>query len=107
MRITDENIHGRPVLTADGLAIGEVTKLYVEGATFAIDAVTVKLRKEIAERFDMKHTTFRKASIEIPATLVTSVADVVMLSARLEDLRPLIATLSKDVREPKVEEAHA
>lgn len=98
MRITDENIHGRPVLTADGLAIGEVTKLYVEGTCFAIDALSIKLRKEIAERLDLKHSTFRKATIEVPATLVQSVADVVLLSARFEDLRPLVAMM-RDVRE--------
>ena len=107
MRITDDNIHGRPVLTADGMAIGEVTTLYVEGANFAIDGLKVKLRKEIAERLNMKHSTFNKATLEVPATLVQSVADVVLLSARFDDLRPLVAVLSKDVREPKIEEAHA
>jgi sporulation protein YlmC with PRC-barrel domain len=98
MRITDDNIHGRPVLTADGLAIGEVTKLYVEGSGFALDGIAIKLRKEIAERLDLKHSTFRKANLEVPAALVQSVADVVLLSARFDELRPLV-DMMRDVEQ--------
>lgn len=101
MRITDDNLHGRVVLSADGLAIGEVHKLFFHGAQFAIDAVEVRLRKEIAERFGIKHSTFHPASLEIPAGFVQSVGDAVILSAKLDDLRTLQSSNgeAKDVHE--------
>lgn len=87
MRISDDNLHGRVVLTADGLAIGEVNKLFFHGGQFSIDAVEVKLRKEIAERLGLKHSTFHPATLEVPAGFVQSVGDAVLLSAKLDDLR--------------------
>lgn len=94
MRISDDNLHGRVVLSADGLAIGEVHKLFFNGAQFAIEAVEVKLRKEIAERLGIKHSTFHPATLEIPANYVQSVGDAVLLAARLDDLQALGAALA-------------
>ena len=89
MRITDDNLHGRVVLTADGIALGEVSKLYLLGGQFAIDAISVKLRKESAERLGLKHSPFNAAHIEIPAGFVQSVGDAVLLSVKLDDLQTL------------------
>ena len=86
MRITDDNMHGRVVLTADGLAIGEINKLYFHGTQFAIDAIEIKVRKEIAEKLHLEHGTFRGATMEIPVGFVQSVGDAVLLSARLDEL---------------------
>ncbi len=92
MRITDDNLHGRVVLTADGIAIGEVTKLFLEGGRFAIDGIEVKLRKEPADRLKLKHSTFHSATIEIPTQFVQSVGDAVLLSATFDDLVGLAGT---------------
>lgn len=104
MRITDDNLHGRVVLTSDGLALGEVDKLYFHGGQFAIDAVLVKLRKDPAERLGIKHSTFHPATLEIPAGFVQSVGDAVLLSAKLDDLAMLQPTngarKDRDVIEP-------
>ena len=105
MRITDDNLHGRVVLTADGLAIGEVTKLFFHEAQLVVDAVQVKLRKEIAERLGIKHSAFHPALIEIPAGHVQSVGDVVLLSAKLDALHAMQST--KGVREPRTDEPEA
>ena len=105
MRITDDNMHGRVVLTADGLAIGEVNKLFFHGGQFAIDAIEIKVRKEIAEKLGLEHSTFRNATMEIPVGFVQSVGDAVLLSAKLEELqmiRPTNGTRERDdVHEPK------
>ena len=103
MRITDDNLHGRVVLSADGLAIGEINRMFFHGGQFAIDAIEVKVRKEIAERLGLKHSTFHPAVIEIPAGFVQSVGDAVLLSARLDDL-PVIRPVEgrgKDVHVPE------
>ena len=86
MRITDDNLHGRVVLSADGLAIGEVNKLFLRGEGFAIDGIEVKLRRDTADKLGLKHGAFHSATLEVPAQLVQSVGDVVLLSARLDEL---------------------
>ena len=89
MRITDDNLHGRVVLTADGLAIGELHRLFFHGDQFSIDAIEIKVRKEAAERLGLKHSTFHPATLEIPAGFIQSVGDAVILSAKLDDLRSM------------------
>ena len=96
MRITDENLHGRVVLSADGIAIGEINKLILQGSQFAIEAVEIKLRKEIAERFGMKRGMFSSATLEVPAPLVQSVGDAVILSATVDDLRAVRSLHTKE-----------
>jgi sporulation protein YlmC with PRC-barrel domain len=92
MRITDDNLHGRVVLSSDGLAIGEVNKLYFHGGQFAIDALEIKVRKEIAEKLGLKHSTFHPATMEIPVGFVQSVGDAVLLTAKLEELQMIRPT---------------
>ncbi|MBA3502818.1 MAG: PRC-barrel domain containing protein [Myxococcota bacterium] len=106
MRITDDNMHGRVVLSSDGLAIGEVEKLYFHGGQFAIDSLEIKVRKEIAEKLGLKHSTFHPATMEIPVGFVQSVGDVVILTAKLEELQMIRPTSNgaretDDVHEPK------
>ena len=96
MRITDDNLHGRVVLSADGIAIGEINKLILQGSQFSIEAVEIKLRKEISERFGMKRGMFSAATLEIPAQLVQSVGDAVILSATVDDLRTVRSLHTKD-----------
>jgi sporulation protein YlmC with PRC-barrel domain len=104
MRITDDNLHGRVVLTADGLAIGEVNKLFFHGGQFALDALEIKVRKEIAEKLGLKHSTFHPATMEIPVGFVQSVGDVVLLTAKLEELQMIHPTNgARDQREDTVE----
>ncbi len=87
MRITDDKLHGRTVLTADGRAIGEVTKLFLQGGQFQIEAIEVKLRKEAADELGVRHGAFKHPLIEVPANLVQSVGDALILSAPLAELR--------------------
>lgn len=107
MRITDDKLHGRVVLSADGIAVGEISKLIMEGSQFAIEGVEIKLRKEIAERLGLKKGMFSSATIEIPVGLVQSVGDAVLLSAVIEDLRalPSIAAHTPRDSSPEHEEA--
>lgn len=107
MRITDDNLHGRVVLTADGLAIGELNRLFFHGEQFSIDAIEIKVRKETADRLGLKHSTFHPATLEIPAGFIQSVGDAVILSAKLDDLRSLPAPTNgaRDKRKTDVVEA--
>jgi sporulation protein YlmC with PRC-barrel domain len=87
MKYSDEELHGRVVLSGDGLAIGEITKLFIDPADWRVEAIQVKLRKEIAERVGASRSIFHAATIEIPAHLIQSVGDAVLLNVPIDNLR--------------------
>lgn len=92
MRLTDEEIRGRAVIGSDGLAIGDVTKISFDTATWQVTSIGLKLRKEIAQRLGVSSTLFRGASITIPIRMVQSVSDAILLTVPVGDLRSLLAT---------------
>jgi sporulation protein YlmC with PRC-barrel domain len=85
MRFTDDSLHHRVVLSSDGLAIGEITKLFVE-ADWRIRAFEVKLRKEIADRIGVHRRLLHGATLEISTEQVQSIGDAVILSVPAEAL---------------------
>lgn len=87
MRLSDENLQGRTVITADGQAIGKITTLFIDVVAWRIESICVELRKEIADRIGTKRTLFRPGEIEVPVQLVQSVGDAVILSVDLDELR--------------------
>jgi sporulation protein YlmC with PRC-barrel domain len=87
MTLNDQALHGRVVLSGDGLAIGEITRLNVEPATWHVISFEVKVRKEISERIGVHRSMFHTATIVIPTEHVQSVGDAVILSVPLAALR--------------------
>ena len=49
MRLTDKNLVGLTVVTADGQALGEVSVLFIDSQTWQVEALQVKLRRAAAE----------------------------------------------------------
>jgi sporulation protein YlmC with PRC-barrel domain len=86
MRLTDDSLHGRIVVSSDGLAIGEITKLFVQ-PDWRIDAFEVKLRRDAAERIGVQRSLFHGATIEISSALVQAIGDAVLLSVPAASLR--------------------
>jgi hypothetical protein len=87
MKLTDAAFRGRVVLSSDGLAIGEITRLFVEAAGWRVCSFEVRLRKDVAERIGIPRTLFHGATIEISTDLVQSTGDAVILSVSAEALR--------------------
>jgi sporulation protein YlmC with PRC-barrel domain len=87
MRLSDANLRGLVVIGADGQALGDVDALLLDTATWSVDSLRVKLRKEAAERIGASRTMFRAATIEIPIRLIQSVGDAVLLTVAAEGLR--------------------
>lgn len=75
------------MVSGDGLALGEVTRLFVDSTTWRVESLQVTLRKESAERIGVKHSMFHKPSIEIATRLIQSVGDAVVLTIALDALR--------------------
>src|SRR5687768_173905 len=90
MRLSDDNLRGRTVIAADGLAVGEVTGFFLASDGKSIEAFQVKLRKEVADRIGAERSRFHAGALEIPIEFVQSVGDAVVLSVGVDDLRQVL-----------------
>lgn len=95
MRLSDENLHGRPVITSDGLAIGEIAVLFLDSDAWGIESLQVKLQKDVADRLGAGRSMFHAGTVEIPIRMVQSVGDAVVLSAAVDDLRQVLLGASE------------
>jgi sporulation protein YlmC with PRC-barrel domain len=90
MRLSDASLRGRTVITSDGLAIGEIAALFVEGDSWRVESLQVKLRKEVADRLGADRGVFHAGALEIPTRMVQSAGDAVVLSVAVDDLRQVL-----------------
>jgi sporulation protein YlmC with PRC-barrel domain len=95
MRLSDENLRGRTVITSDGLAIGEIAMLFLDVELWRVEAIQVRLRREIADRLGAGRSIFRAGVIEIPMGLVQSVGDAVLLSVPVDELHQALPAPSE------------
>lgn len=90
MRLSDENLRGRTVIGADGLVIGEVSAIFLDSAAWAVEALQVKLRKDIADQIGSPRSVFHAGIVEIPIRLIQSVGDAVVLSVPVDGIREVL-----------------
>lgn len=95
MRLSDKNLVGLTVVTANGQALGEVSVLFIDSQTWHIEALQVKLRREAAEQLGASRSIFHAGTIEIPVRIIQSVSDAVVLSVSVEQLRQALPTESE------------
>ena len=79
MRTTDDDIRGRTIIAADGQRIGEVTALFLDSASWRVESLQAKLRKDIADELGADHSWYHAGAIEIPVRMIQSVGDTVVL----------------------------
>jgi sporulation protein YlmC with PRC-barrel domain len=87
MRVTDDSLRGRTVISAEGHAIGEVVSMFIDASAWRVDALVVEVRRTAAERLGVRHGFLRHATIEIPIQQVQSAGDAVVLGVPIEQLR--------------------
>jgi sporulation protein YlmC with PRC-barrel domain len=91
IRLSDENLRGRPVITSDAIMIGEIALLFLDSTAWRVEAVQIKLRKDVADRLGAGRSVFHAGVIEIPIRMVQSVGDAVVLSVAVDDLRQVLS----------------
>jgi len=87
MRLSDDNLRGLTVISADGTAIGSVAELFVSSSDWRVESIRVELRKDVADRIGADRTMFHRGSIELPVSFIQSVSDAVVLSIDVDKLR--------------------
>jgi sporulation protein YlmC with PRC-barrel domain len=90
MRLSDENLRGRAVVSADGQVVGEVAAIFLDSAAWRVESLHVKLKREIADRLGAARSMFRAGTVEIPIRIVQSVGDAIVLSVGVDGLKEVI-----------------
>ena len=86
MRLSDESLRGRVVISADGNAIGTVAELFIS-SDWRVESIRIELQKDIADRIGASRTLLHRGTIELPVSFIQSVSDAVVLSIEVEKLR--------------------
>ncbi len=90
MKLSYDELKGRTVIDATGVAIGEVDGLYLEqaavGEHVCIGGMRVKLRSRVADDVGVERGTFRPAIVEVPASMLSAIGDAVLLNVKLDAL---------------------
>jgi len=87
MRLSDESLRGRTVISADGNAIGALAALFINSADWRVESIRIELQKDIADRIGASRTLLHRGTIELPVSFIQSVGDAVVLSIDVDQLR--------------------
>jgi sporulation protein YlmC with PRC-barrel domain len=90
MRLSDENLRGRTVISADGQAIGEIAALFLDSEAWRVESVQIKLRNEVADQLGATRGLFHAGTLEVPVAMIQSVGDAVVLSVSTQELRQVV-----------------
>ncbi|NVB84211.1 MAG: hypothetical protein HOV81_37895 [Kofleriaceae bacterium] len=85
--VTDDSLHGRAVLTNDGVRVGELEHLLIEPGRLQVAGVQVRVPKDVADQLGIPHGLLRGTSVEVPIEQVRSIGDAVLLSVDQDALR--------------------
>jgi len=85
--ISCDDIRPRTVIDAAGLAIGEVDCVLLDPSSWHVDAIRVRLKREMTEQVGATKSLFRKATVDIPTAAIQSIGDAVLLRVKAEKLR--------------------
>ena len=97
MRLSDESLRGRTVISADGSAIGSLAALFIDSADWRVESIRIELQKDIADRIGASRTLLHRGTIELPVSFIQSVGDAVVLSIDVEKLREVHRAPERDV----------
>ena len=78
------------MIAADGQAIGEIAALFLDSDGWRVEALQVKLRKEVADQLGATRGVFHAGTLEMPVRMVQSVGDAIVLSVPAMDLRQVL-----------------
>jgi sporulation protein YlmC with PRC-barrel domain len=87
--VYEEALSGRSVIDSSGRSVGEVVGLLIDSETWRIEALRVKLHKDVTDEIGASHGTFRAARLDVPTSFIHNVSDAVVLSGPIGTLQTL------------------
>lgn len=79
-------LKGKDVLSQDGRECGEVEDVVIDYDSWSIQALVVKLERELLEKFSMKKPMFGSQTIRLQTGHVSGIGDKVILHKSLDEL---------------------
>lgn len=107
MNISDEQIRGKAIIGSDGRVVGHVVSINIDGADLRVETLQVRLRKEIAHELGAHGTLLHGSRIELPASMIQSVGDTIVLSTTVGDLQPLVGQGADQEERPSADQPSA
>lgn len=90
MRVVyEEALSGRSVIDSTGRSIGEVVGLLIDPEAWRVEAVRVKLHKDVTAEIGASHGTFRAARLDVPTGFIQNISDAIVLSGPIGALQTL------------------
>ena len=90
MRVVyEEALSGRSVIDSAGRSIGEIVGLLVDPETWRIEAIRVKLHKDVTQEIGASHGAFRAARLDVPTSFIQNISDAVVLNGPIGTLHTL------------------
>jgi sporulation protein YlmC with PRC-barrel domain len=105
--MTASQLHGRRVVTQDGLVLGDVSDVVFDTRSWQIVELEVRLRRKSFEALGLEKPMLGTRTIHVTADLVAGVSDALVLKPRLADLRPSLPSLPAAEPEPEPQEPDA
>lgn len=87
MHIRFDEIPGRAVLDANGRVIGRVKAALVDGETWLIDTLRIRISRHAAAEMDMAWSFWRRPKMDVPTGLIHAASDAIILRVSLAELR--------------------
>jgi sporulation protein YlmC with PRC-barrel domain len=85
--VYEDFLSGRSVIDSTGRVVGEVDGLLLDVVSWRLEALRIKLRRDVTEALGASRGPFRAARLDVPTTFVQSVSDTVVLAGPIESLR--------------------
>jgi sporulation protein YlmC with PRC-barrel domain len=90
MRLSDESLRGRTIITVDGQVIGQIAGFLLDSDDWSVESLQITLRKDVADAIGAHRSVFQAGKLEIPVRLVHSVGDTVVLTVATDELRKVL-----------------
>ena len=85
--LREDAVRGRSVIDSTGRTVGEVDSLIVETDTWTVEAVRIKLHRDVSKELGLPREVFRAARLDVPTREVSAFADTVLLAIPIGALR--------------------
>ena len=87
--VYEEALSGRSVIDSSGRSIGEVVGLLIDVEKWSVEALRVKLHRDVTQEIGASHGTFRAARLDVPIGFIQNVSDAIVLNGPIGSLRTL------------------
>jgi sporulation protein YlmC with PRC-barrel domain len=87
MHIRFDELPGRAVLDANGRVVGRVKAALVDGETWLIDTLRIRISRRAAAEMDMPWSLWRRPKMDVPTGLINAASDAIILRVSLAELR--------------------